>query len=275
MIRLVEHRTASAAPRAAVPSFPDGSVDLSFVFVTYGTGPIVVDAIAALVSSLAETDHRYDVVVVDNAHDAYPTRSRNELALATSGVRLLTTGRNLGFAGGCELGALYAAGRVLVFVNPDLVVSAGWIDPLLARLAAGASIVAPVLLNDDGSVQEAGSRLWADGSTSQIAELLPDSPIVPDYASAACWLVTRDEHERLGGFDPGFHPAYYEDVDLALRTRAAGGRFEVATEVSVVHHHGQGTGDAVAPDTSEQRDRLLDRHPSIRWMQPARPDAIR
>lgn len=275
MTRFVERRTASAAPQVAVPSFPDGSVDLSFVFVTYGTGPIVVEAIGALASSLTGTDHRYEVVVVDNDHDAHPTRSRNELALATSGVRLIAPGRNLGFAGGCELGALHAAGRVLAFVNPDLIVSAGWIDPLLARLAAGASIVAPVLLNADGSVQEAGSRLWADGSTSQITEPLPDSPIMPDYASAACWLVTRDEHERLGGFDPDFHPAYYEDVDLALRARAAGGRFEIATEVSVVHHHGQGTGDTGTPDTSEQCDRLLDRHPSIRWMQPARPDAIR
>lgn len=275
MTGCIERRTASPAAAAVVPSFADDTIDVSFVLVTYGTGPIVVEAIAALVASLADTGHRYEVVVVDNTHDAHPTRSRNELALATSGVRLVTAPRNLGFAGGCELGALRSVGRVLAFVNPDLIVADGWIDPLLERLVAGASIVAPVLSNPDGSVQEAGSRLWADGSTSQLTEPAGGVPLAPDYASAACWLVTRDEHERLGGFDPDFHPAYYEDVDVALRTHAAGGRFEVATDVTVVHHHGQGTGDTGTPDTTAQCGLLLERHPSIRWMQPARPDAIR
>ena len=107
-----------------------------------------------------------------------------------------------------------------LFVNPDLFVRPGWIEPLLARLEAGASIVAPVLLDPDGSIQEAGARVHSDGSTSPILDRSSDnggSSERPDYASAACWLVEREEHERLGGFDAAFYPAFYEDVDLALR----------------------------------------------------------
>jgi GT2 family glycosyltransferase len=267
--------TRSAAPIATVPE-PGGPADVSFVFVTFGTGPVVVDAIASVVESLDATAHAYEVIVVDNEHPDALRRSRNELALSTSGVRIVVPGRNLGFGAGCELGALHAGGRILAFVNPDVVLRSGWLAPLLAHLEQGASIVAPVFVDPDGKVQEAGSVLYADGSTGPITE--PPAPGRPrhDYASAACWLVHRDEHERIGGFDPDFHPAYYEDVDLVLRAARLGAGIEVVRESTVVHRRGTGTFDGpIQRDTTDQRDALLARHPEVRWRQAARPGALR
>ena len=274
--------TRSPAPVARVPTADgsdDTSVDVSFVTVTFGTGPVVVDAIVSLVDSLADEHLSYEVVVVDNPHPDAPRRSRNELAVSTSGVRVVFPERNLGFAGGCELGALHARGRVLAFVNPDLVVGPGWLRPLLAGLERGASIVAPVFLDPDGSVQEAGHVLFADGSTAPItapAALGGHDDRRPDYASAACWLIERGEHERLGGFDPEFHPAFYEDVEFALRAAHLGDGLRVVTDVCVTHHRGLGThGSSRTADTATQRDVLLERAPQIRWTQSRRPDALR
>ena len=269
--------TRSTAPIVQVPA-GNAPVDVSFVTVTYGTGPIVVDAVAAIVASLDDEELSYEIIVVDNEHPVAARRARNELAMSTAGVKLVVSGRNLGFAGGCELGALHATGRVLAFVNPDLVVHSGWLRPLLDELGhPEAAIVAPVLLDPDGSVQEAGHVLYADGSTAPVTALnaLGDDER-PDYASAACWLITRSEHERLGGFDAAFHPAYYEDVEFALRSSRLGGGLRVVPEVAVVHHRGMGTfGSSRAVDTSAQRDELLERSPQIRWTQPRRPDALR
>lgn len=276
----VWHATAtrSAAPVVRIPA-SDGPVDVSFVTVTYGTGPLVVDAIAAIAGSMADVDLDYEVIVVDNEHPVAARRSRNELALSTAGVRIVSPGRNLGFAGGCELGALHATGRILAFVNPDLVVHAGWICPLIDELGGDASIVAPVFIEPDGRVQEAGHVLFADGSTAPItspSSLGGSDDRQPDYASAACWLIDRREHERLGGFDAAFHPAYYEDVEFALRAGRLGGGLRVVPDVAVVHHRGMGThGSSLAADTSAQRDELLARVPRIRWSQPRPPDAIR
>lgn len=271
-------RTRSAAPVARVPA-SDAPVDVSFVTVTYGTGPVVVDAVAALVASMTDGDLTYEIIVVDNEHPDAARRARNELALSTAGVELVFAGSNLGFAGGCELGALHASGRVLAFVNPDLVVGTGWLRPLLAELDRGVSIVAPVFLEPDGRVQEAGHVLYADGSTSPITAptvLGGDDQRRPDYASAACWLIERTEHERLGGFDAAFHPAFYEDVEFALRAGRLGHGLRVVSEVAVVHHRGMGThGSSRTIDTSAQRDELLERAPQIRWTQPRRPDALR
>jgi GT2 family glycosyltransferase len=82
--------------------------------------------------------------------------------------------------------------------------------------------------------------------------------------------MTREVHERLGGFDPAYHPAYFEDVDLALRARAHGWRVVVHPGVTVVHHRGTGTPGRAAP-ASAQREILLRRWPEIRWLQPDDP----
>lgn len=255
--------TASPAPIAAVA--PAARPDVSIVIVTYGTDGVVVDTIASIVT--AATVQSYEIIVVDNPHPVASGRTAMELSLSTAGVVVIDPDANLGFGGGCELGALHARAEVIAFVNPDVVVTDGWLDALVAHLAdPTVAIATPVLLHADGTVQEAGQRLFASGATSPII-VPPDATTDVDYASGACWVMRAETHERLGGFDPSYHPAYFEDVDLAWRARAAGYRVIVDPGVQIVHLAGQGTPDEPEP-ASEQRDTLLARWPEIRWQQP-------
>jgi len=267
-LRLV---TASPRPLATVPASAGPTVSL--VTVTFGTGPIITDSVSSLVASLASTPVDYEFLVVDNAHPTAAEFTVNTLLLTTRGVRVVRSPTNLGFGGGCELGVRRSSGEIIAFVNPDVTYEPGWIEPLLEQLARpGVSIVAPVLLNPDGSVQAAGQRLWNDGSTAAITTAPdPGDVIEPDYASAACWLVRRDEHERIGGFDPAFFPAYYEDVDYGLRARSTGGATVVVGSSRVVHHKGGSTDAGEAPDTTPQRRLLLDRWPDLATTQPPPP----
>ncbi len=254
--------TASPAPLAHVAPAPHPTV--SIVIVTYGTDAVVVDTIASIVASTPSMP--YEVLVVDNPHPTVTGRTAMELSLSTSGVRVITPDSNLGFGGGCELGALHATGEVLAFVNPDVVVTPGWLETLTGRLRdPDLAIVAPVLTNPDGSVQEAGQRLLPSGSTEPIVVASDDLTDV-DYASAACWVMSATTHEALGGFDPLYHPAYFEDVDLALRARSMGRRVAVDPAVRIVHLGGQGT-PGEAPPASEQRYVLLHQWPAIMWQQ--------
>lgn len=260
--------TASPAPLATVPPFDAPLVSL--VTVAYGTGPIVVESIRSLVGSMATTGIAYEYIAVDNPHPTERTRARHELLLSTAGVRVVTPARNVGFGGGCEIGALHARGDVLAFVNPDVEFTTGWIEPLLAALDHHA-IVIPVLLNPDGSVQEAGHTLFADGSTRAITTPPPSTGRGDaDYASAACWVMRRDTHERFGGFDPSFHPAYYEDVDALFRAVDLGHDWVIVPASRIVHRQGSSTAARGVPDTRAQRATVLRRWPRIRWEQPAR-----
>jgi GT2 family glycosyltransferase len=260
--------TGSPAPAADVP--PADRPLVSVIVVTYGSGRIAIDTLRSLVRSIGDID--YEVVVVDNLHPRQPERTARELALFTRGVRLVRPGRNLGFAGGCEFGVLHSRGDVLAFANPDITFPTGWLARLLAALDERPSpaIVAPVLVDPDGSVQEAGSTIDWEGSTTRLRSA-PGTAVFPvESQSAACWLMRRSDHELVGGFDPAYHPAYFEDVDLALRVCAFGGTVAVHGEVRVVHHTGTGTPDA-APPAHANKATLRATWPQLRWTQPGRP----
>jgi GT2 family glycosyltransferase len=245
--------TTAPSPRVAIPC--DESEPLvSIVIVTHATGPIVLDSLEAVASHTAQP---YEVIVVDNEPPAGRTRTASLLAAETSGVRLVCADRNLGFAGGNNLGVEHARGSTICFLNPDVIVSPGWLSPLVAALDDPlVGIAVPVLTNPDGSLQEAGQLLYDDGCTAAVGgpEVCPGDWSQAftrdvDYASAACWVVRRDDFVDLGGFDARYHPAYFEDVDYALRVEAGGKRTRLVADVPVVHHHGQGSpvdGPAVA-----------------------------
>jgi hypothetical protein len=146
---------------------------------------------------------------------------------------------------------MIARGEFVVFLNDDTTVSPRWLASLVAAAdSTGAAAVASVLLNPDGTLQEAGSRLRADAGTIQLGATLPLADAEErgyltrrevDYGSGAALLVRRDVFVRLGGFDPLYRPAYYEDVDLSLRIKADGGRVLLEPEARVIHLSGGST----------------------------------
>lgn len=263
--RVTVRVTASPQPQVVVP--PTDHPGVSFVTVTYGTGPIVLDSLAALAASLP-AGTAWEYIAVDNPHPELPGISRRLLALGTSGVRLVEPGHNAGFGGGCNLGAGVARADLVAFVNPDAFAHPGWFEPLVEALRdPTVAIAAPVFLNPDGTVQEAGSRIDTDGAPwPSLDAPEPGETATAMFASAAWWLVRRSDFERLGGFDPAYHPAYYEDADLAMRFAAEGGATVVVGASRVTHHVHRSTPSHGHPDSSHQRDEFL-----RRWADRLRP----
>ena len=57
-----------------------------------------------------------------------------------------------------------------------------------------------------------------------------------DFSSAASIIVSRRRFESVGGFDPVYIPAYFEDPDLALKFRKNGWKNYVMPLSKVLHH---------------------------------------
>jgi GT2 family glycosyltransferase len=205
-----------------VPSVAEPLV--SVVVVTYGQGELVLGALRALVR---RTPPCYELVLVDNAS---PDGTGELLAEQVHGARLVRAAENLGFGTGANLGALASRGRYLCFLNSDAFVERGWLEPLADALEAdprlGAAV--PMILNTDGSLQEAGSVVRGDGATQAVG--FGDDPCrfqyryprLVDYGSGACLCVRRSAFSAAGGFDPVYGKGYYEDVDLCLRLALMG-----------------------------------------------------
>jgi hypothetical protein len=144
-------------------------------------------------------------------------------------------------------------------LNSDALVPPGWFATMTARLAdplVGA--VVPAYMYPDGSLQEAGAVVEADGRVVALGvDTDPDDERwmfarrVP-YGSAACMLIRRETYAAVGGFDPVWGLAYYEDVDLAFRVRELGQSVTYEPAVRVVH--AQGASAEPHPEALARRD---------------------
>jgi GT2 family glycosyltransferase len=206
------------------------------VVLAYGDEPWVERCVRAL---LASRGVGVDVVLVDNGC----TTGAPDRLDGHRGVRVLRPGRNLGFAGGCNLGAEYATGEVLALVNADALVA----PDALARLAAvalcpevGLASGSIRLADDPSRLNSAGNPVhftglsWA-GAFGEPADL-HDRLVDVASASGAGLALRRALWEELGGFSPEYF-AYHEDTELSLRCWQRGLRVVFVPDAVVVHRY--------------------------------------
>src|SRR5919197_1519554 len=198
----------------------------------------------SLHACLEQTDPLYELIVVDNDS----TDGTRAFLESVAGITLVANDINYGYGVSNNLGAARPVGRILLFLNSDVNVHAGWLPPLLARLEDDAKVgaVAPRVLNTDGSLQLAGALLSRSGATWLYGS--GDNPDRAeysfardvDYAAGACLLVRRSAFNAVGGFDPIFGRIYFEDADLCLRLWSEGLRTVYEPRSTVTHIGGRG-----------------------------------
>jgi GT2 family glycosyltransferase len=69
-----------------------------------------------------------------------------------------------------------------------------------------------------------------------------DSPAEVDQPAGAFLMLRRDAWEALGGFDEGFRPVWFEDVDFLKRARDRGYRVRLAPAAVAMHAGGRSIG---------------------------------
>jgi len=182
-----------------------------------------------------------------------PSEAGEQSMAAHSWVRHVRLGTNEGFGVANNIGVEAASGEYVALLNPDLELTEGWSEPLIAALADDVFCAAPVLLTAEGRIDEAGQAMFADGGSEAIggarwpggrADVFFSRDV--QYASAACWVIRRSVFAELGGFDAAYAPAYFEDADLAFRGANSGRRSRLVVERPVVHHHEGASADRVA-----------------------------
>lgn len=169
------------------------------------------------------------------------------------GAELVTLGGNLGFGAGCNAGLAQVRTPVTALVNPDVEL----LDGGLARLATEAldrrALLAPRLLNDDGSVQDSAHP--APGGVEALVPAVLPRPLLPGplrrryepwrsevpravgWAVAACLVAQTEVLRRLGPFDPRAF-LFYEDLDLCLRAADDGVPTLLRPDVALRHRGG-------------------------------------
>jgi GT2 family glycosyltransferase len=194
--------------------------------------------LGALTPELRDGD---ELIVVDNgSSDGTPDVVRE----VAPGASVIEEGRNLGFAAASNRGAAISSGDLLLFLNPDAVVAAGFRDAIELPLsedrgwAAWQGLVTSDggrLINSRGGAVHFTGIAWAGGAGEPIAH--DEAPIrEPGFVSGACLAISAEAFESAGGFAEPFF-LYHEDVDLSLRLRLAGRRLGVEPRARVDHDY--------------------------------------
>ncbi|MGW5052872.1 glycosyltransferase [Actinokineospora sp. NPDC004072] len=214
--------------------------ELSVVVVNYKGAEDTVACLRALRADLDYPADRLQVICVDNASGGDDA----DRIAAVEGVELVRSDENLGFAGGCNLGAAHARGRVLAFINNDARPHPDWAKAAVRALAEHPDVacVASKVLDWDGEridFVDGGLTWFGMGykrHAGQPDDGAHDAPRDVLFATGSAMFVRTSVFAELGGFDERFF-MFYEDVDLGWRLNLRGWRVRYQPDSLAFHRH--------------------------------------
>jgi GT2 family glycosyltransferase len=166
----------------------------------------------------------------------------HRLILFDNGSRVPTPGStarsetNLGFAGGANAALAHSHAPYVALVNNDVVLDAEWLAHVRDALDRDEQLAAvqTIIRRPDGSIDGAGIDV-SDGTYRQIGHGLDvGAPLSVAWGVSATATLYRRAAIGERFFDERFF-AYYEDVELSARLRAAGWRTAVLPVVAATH----------------------------------------
>ena len=188
-----------------------------------------------------------DVIVVDNASE-----DGSADAVAASGAEVIRNERNLGYAGGMNVGiqrALERGADAVLLLNNDVELDPGAVQGLVAAVEDAGAVCPVIVFADDPE------RVWYSGAafnprrgyngrhkTDRITQIRETERIC-----GAAVLIPREVVEQVGAFDEQRF-AYHEDADWSLRASMQGLRLLVAPDSTVRHKVSASTGGEGSPD---------------------------
>ena len=253
--------------------------DVSVVIPVFNKLDLTRACVASIEAQTAEAS--FEILVVDNG-STDGTGDWLAGAARDGRLRAVASAENLGFSRGCNLGAAHARGRYLLFLNNDMEVLPGWLDPMVRTLDADpdVGVVGARLLFPDGTVQHAGVAMvdCVDETPPLIGgqhksyrkpgddpEVL--RPQLLQVVTGACLMIRPEVFAAVDGFDEGYWNGN-EDVDLCLKAGEAGWLVVYRPESTVIHYESQS-----GPERFARVQPNIARFNAV-WRGRARPDFI-
>lgn len=204
----------------------------------------------ALIETIPFKDN-LEVIVVDNA-----SRNQKEetdtIAKRFQQVKVIKSEKNLGFAGGNNLGIQAAQGKYLFFINNDTIIKDFNIQALIDRLESSPTIgvVCPKIRFAWGSnpIQFTGytplSSITVRNQAIGFGEEDQgqyDTPHPTPYAHGAAMMIKREAIDKVGMMPECFF-LYYEELDWSMMFTRAGYEIWYEPRCTIYHKESQATG---------------------------------
>ena len=227
---------------------------VSIIILNYNAGDLLSDC----VESILKTSYKnYEIIIV---HNASTDDTVSFIQKDFPHIRLIQNKKNMGFGRPHNQMAALSCGRYFLLLNPDMRLTPGSIDTLVAWMDKknDVGIVGPKLVDPDGNIVKDAAprrfpRVW-----EHIVLLLGFARVLPrvldgylmkgfdcnkeqevDSVRGSCMLMRRTVYNTLGWvFDPRYF-IWYEDVDICREVKKMGMKVVYTPIVSCVDYVGQ------------------------------------
>lgn len=164
-------------------------------------------------------------------------------------LEIIQNAQNRGHSGACRVGVDNSKGQYLIFLDCDIIVSAGWLEELKKTFFihpnCGAAM-ATIFDLSNNQIVYAGMELYKSESIKPLQGAYRQHPfLMQDHTSqivtAGCMMVRRTTFEYVGGFDEIFFNSC-NDLDFSMKLNAANYQNYVSAN-SIVYHRGNVSGE--------------------------------
>jgi len=205
---------------------PLKSVELSIIIVSFNTAQITQACVRSIIKSLTNTSITFEIIIIDNASNDKTITLLNQVD--SSCIKIIQNKTNNGFAKANNQGVSFATGTYILLLNSDTIILDNAIGKLLDQYKKNPSIhfLGPKLLNNDLSPQASAApfyslpvilgALFLRGDYWGLTRSSPTQFVKTDWVSGACVLTTKENYQKLNGFDENIF-MYMDEVDLLYR----------------------------------------------------------
>lgn len=219
-------------------------MDVSIIIVNYNTKQLLADCLATVFEKTK--DVAYEVIVVDNAST---DGSEEYIIERFPNIKWISSGENLGFGRANNLGAKYASGKYLFFLNSDTLLLNNAIriffDYAESHQYEKIGTLGSWLLDKNGTPNS--SFGFFPCATNEIKYLLGkyqlpiSNDIIEeknvDYITGADLFIEKRLFDEMDGFDKNIF-MYYEETDLQYRIARRGLSRKVIPGPRIIHLEG-------------------------------------
>jgi GT2 family glycosyltransferase len=216
----------------------DNNILISFIIPLFNHLKQSKEMLASLLATLPHPLN-YEVVLIDDGSTDDTQRWMRQLE--TKNIHFIFNKINCGYAKSNNKAVRMAKGKILCLLNNDLILLAGWLEPMIDILynpILNAGVVGNIHYKViDNSLDHAGIEVNHLAKIEHIKYLSSTALLFNRTfaVTGACLLLFREDFIRAGGFDEQFENGC-EDVDLCLKLRQQH-KFSYVANTSTIKHH--------------------------------------
>ncbi len=232
-------------------------MELSVIIVNYNVKHFLEQCLFSVQAAIANM--QAEVIVIDNNST---DNSLAYLAPKFTNTRFIANTTNVGFGKACNQGFYLAAGKYILFLNPDTIVPEDCFKQCIGFFEShpDAGAVGVKMLDGSGQFLKESKRAFPSPTTSLfklfgLSRLFPHSATFSKYhlghldenenneadvLAGAFMMIKKEVLDKIGCFDEDFF-MYGEDVDLSYRIQKAGYKNYYFAGTSIIHFKGEST----------------------------------